>query len=271
MLVSSSLLSINCALLFNRLESIVLDKIHCNIIIPLLWNLTNLPRLFSLKIDVSHIVINFTELYSLILNLPVLKYIKVSASGLVSSLDLPYNTDKFSPIEQLIMHSPCKVNELLTIISYTPHLSHLTCNYLQAIRPIRMTLLLNTSNLKYFFLNDCHLKFDQFEILIKNLFSQIQVLRLVISSQSLYIDPDRWERLILQYMPHLRILNLKYSEIDLSTLRAYHYRLSRFISSFWAHRKWFLELQFCTNIWSPTKTICFIRPLKYFDKYYLYE
>jgi len=250
---------------FNRLESLVLEKIHYNSLLSILRNLISLPRLLSLKIDLNGRFINFTEVYSLILSLPVLKYNKLSGWGMSLILPLPCNNT--SSIEHLAIDYTCDVNDLFTILSYTPRLSHLTCNGLEFTGPIIREPSLNIFNLRHVFLNDCRLRFDQFEILIKKLFSQLQILRIVISLDSSYLDADRWERLILKYMPHLQILNIKYYERVLNqfTLGPYYSRLNRFISSFWIQRKWFLELKICTNL----SFICSIQPLKYFDENFL--
>jgi hypothetical protein len=260
--------------LFNRLESLVLKNVYFNTCIPLLSDLTILPRLFSLKVDPRDRVVSFNEIYSLIFRLPVLKYNKLSASGKLLIGSLPYSTDKFSLIEHLIIDYTCNVYNLLTILSYTPRLTHLTCKYLTSTESIILEMPVNTSNLKYVFLRDCSLDFDQFEILIKKLFFQIEILRFVTTNwDTSYLDADRWERLILRYMPHLQILNFKDSErvFQRFNLRPYYSKLNRFISSFWIQRKWFLELKICTTSFPSTRVVCSIQPLKYFDENFLYE
>jgi hypothetical protein len=50
-------------------------------------------------------------------------------------------------------------------------------------------------NLKYLVIKEDHMSFDEFEIFIKKISSQLQVLRMNTFEDEIYIDPDRWKQL----------------------------------------------------------------------------
>lgn len=258
--------------LFNRLESLVLEKIPYNSLILLLPYLSILPRLFSLKIDANNTEYDLTELWQSILSLPALRYNKVSISENYHFFArLSLNIGQISSLEHLVMDYRCCISNLFIILSHTPQLSHLTCKKLTPIRLNTMELPVNFSHLRSVSIKECSLTFDVFEILIKKLFSKIEILHLSTSWDSSYIDADRWERFILQYMPHLRILNFKYSSVSSyfhSFPEHYHSTLNRFISSFWIKRKWVFELQLRPNTILRIMTTGSIQPLKYFDEHF---
>jgi len=53
-----------------------------------------------------------------------------------------------------------------------------------------------------------HVTFDEIESMIRNLFHQVEVLDVLIRASSKYFDVDRWQRLILSHIPHLRIVHI---------------------------------------------------------------
>ncbi|CAF0955420.1 unnamed protein product [Rotaria sordida] len=249
---------------FNRLESLVLYRIQYNILILFLPDLSTLPRLFSLKIDLYDGLRNFSELYGLIFRLPLLKYNKISAFRIFSPILQPYITDEYSPIEHLVIDHECVIHELVTILSCTPRLSHLTCKCLNSNSSIKREIPRNISNLRYLSINVCYLQFDEFETFIKKSFPHIRVLRFVSRWDSSYLDANRWEQLILKHIPYLRILNFKYNEgiYNQLTLNPYHLNLNRFLSPVWIQRRWFLELKICINTFLPATITYSIQPLK---------
>jgi hypothetical protein len=249
---------------FNRLESLVLYRIQGYFFTLLFPYLTTLPCLFSLKIGCNDRSISFSTLFNLILRLPALKYNKISAVNNFASDLSPLNTNGFSPMEHLVIDGACRFYDLIAVISYTPRLRHLTCRILCLGDQGTKTIIPNICNLRYASIHGRFLKFDVFEILIKKWFSQVRVLRFATCSVSSYLDADRWKRLILRHMPHLRKFDFKYS-IRISsqrTITQFHSNLNRFNSPFWIERKWFLELAICIRSLSFAIFTCSIQPLK---------
>lgn len=262
-----TLLSTNYEL-FNRLESLTLEKIHYSILRSFLENLFILPRLFSLKISGIQEITDLGKIYTFIFALPVLKYNKFTVLDQFSAPPLPSPTNIVSPIKHLVAEYTCDINDIFFILSHTPSLDHLNCTNVVSTKFMAMELPVKTFNLKYFTVNNCSLKFKQFEVLIKKLFSQLQILRFTTTQDYSYVDAPRWEKLIVNCMPYLRIFNFEYFAMDVNrpVFKLYYSILSRFISSFWIERKWYLELKIHTKSYLQTNTTCSIRRLKYLLK-----
>jgi hypothetical protein len=111
------------------------------------------------------------------------------------------------------------------------------------------------------------MSFNDFELLVIDLFRQVQVLRIEIHSFHFsatnmgYLNADRWEQLISTHMINLRIfdLQLEYDLCNDNTGRqACETEVSKFNSLFWIKHQWFFQHQcyknrnFNTNIfYSP--------------------
>ncbi|CAF4809724.1 unnamed protein product, partial [Rotaria sp. Silwood2] len=54
------------------------------------------------------------------------------------------------------------------------------------------------------------INFDKFELMIKSLFNQLQILHLTTNYDGTYFDAHRWEQLILSFMPNLRIFDFEH-------------------------------------------------------------
>jgi hypothetical protein len=158
---------------------------------------------------------------------------------------------QLSHIEHLIIDHCCTLDDFVSIISFTPRLRRLTCQTLfETNENIGRNILLTLPNLTHLIIERCELKFDVLEIFLKKTCSQLQVFCIVIRlKDELYLDADRWEQLIKQYMPHLRKFDFKYYEhfTDHSKLTSSNRLPDRFLSSFWIERKWILGLELDAN------------------------
>ncbi|CAF4459519.1 unnamed protein product [Rotaria sp. Silwood2] len=233
---------------FDHLESLVLSEIEPTIFIEFLSNLTCLPRLFSLTIDMLYNSTELSDIYQLIFALPKLKYLKCSAEDSDINVSLPFSLKgQFSTIEYLIINHSCSFNELSAILTYTRQLRHLNFAHtndnnstIANILPIRL------SNLTYISLNVHYLKFDEFTTFIKNLDCKLKVLHFTTRSEDMtYLDANRWEELILKYLPELEKFYFQYYDMidnayDSST---YLENFNQFVSSFWIEKKWIFETE----------------------------
>ncbi|CAF1075962.1 unnamed protein product, partial [Rotaria sordida] len=66
--------------------------------------------------------------------------------------------------------------------------------------------------------------------------------RIIALSLSNPCNADRWERLILHYMPYLKIFRFQHWDFvrydDDNKLKTYHARIERFMGLFWLERQW---------------------------------
>jgi hypothetical protein len=232
---------------FNRLESLVLNGIRSYKLVLLLFALPSLPRLFSMNIKLDDNLHDLNDIYQLIFRLPLLKSNKFSLSAYEESILLPIaKDDQFSAIEYLDINHSCTLNELIAMLSYTPRLRHLICDRLiESDQKIGKEVLITLSKLTHLSIYRCNLLFDEFEIFIRKISSKVKALRVTTSWVETYLDADRWERLILQHMPHLRIFDFEYAEFVDSDFdpKSYHAQFNRFTSPFWVERRWRFELE----------------------------
>ncbi|CAF1330292.1 unnamed protein product [Rotaria sp. Silwood1] len=100
----------------NLIECIVIDELSPTIPISLVTNLSFLPHLFSLIIDMRQMLSESSEFHRLIFALSKLKYIKyIQQKQLSYSSQLPIVTDEqFSAIGYLVINYHCTFNELRT-------------------------------------------------------------------------------------------------------------------------------------------------------------
>jgi hypothetical protein len=261
-----ALLFINSS--FQRLESLVLLAPELNTLMFILNDLISLPRLLSLTIEQLYYLKDLTDIYRIVLTLPVLKYYKISAFNSDLSISLPISTNQQpSTIEYLIIDHCSTFNELSAIISYIPELCHL--NFLESYpvpATIGITLPSILTNLTYLRICVCHVKFDEFEIFIRQIRPKLKVLNYITRSEDIaYLNARRWEEFILQDLPQLEKFSLQYYEcIDDDEDHESKINFSGsnpFLTSFWLERQWLLDVEIeCENI------IYSIGPYKYIVK-----
>jgi hypothetical protein len=231
---------------FTRLEKLTLHGIDLTSFENLFSHLISLPCLFSLSITKYLISTTFRiPPYRQIFRLPVLKYCKLSVDYYSTSGQLPIAMNEFSPIEHFVLINKHPLKDLNAILSYIPHLKHLSIHVRRSFTRFTVQQLdYSTSlmHLTHVSFNWLYIPFDQLEHMIQHLFNQAQVLRISTPLMRGYLDADRWERLILYHMPHLGIFDIFVScgpyDYDIT---AYIFSLNRFTSSFWFERQWFFE------------------------------
>jgi hypothetical protein len=242
---------------FQRLQSINLNSLPAYKCVVLLFDLISLPRLSSLTCSLTSCFLDVSYIYRIIFRFQYLNYFKLSLPIIEDLEDFEQvifvaEKQQLSQIEYLIIDHCCTLNDFLSIISFTPRLRRLTCQTLFETNENigRDDILLTLTNLTHVTIEKCELKFDVLEIFIKKICSQLRVFRIVIRLKDVsYLDADRWEGLITQYMPHLERFEFKYYEYFTDRLKftPCHRLLDRFLSPFWIERKWILGLEFDAN------------------------
>ena len=249
---------------FNRLESIILAGLTDRQLLCTLFYLNSLPRLLSLTINMEEdYYYNLGDIYRLIFSLSTLRYNKLSlltCEELEIVLPNIINT-KVCFIRYLVVDYFCTVNQLTSLLRHTPHLCHLTCEGLiEFDTNIEKDLSLTLPQLTYFSVGECQLEFNEFELFIKKISSQLQILSINISWNTTYLDANQWERLIKKHIPHLNKFHFHYDQyIDetFSVDPGYHF-INQFTSPFWIEKKWFCELKIARE-----DIMFFVRPSRY--------
>ncbi|CAF3969201.1 unnamed protein product [Adineta steineri] len=238
-----------------RLETLILTNISSSYLRNLQY-LINLPKLSSLTIickgDIickDYTMFDQVEIYHQIFQLPVLKYFNVlletSLMPIVSSLS--FATNKYSSIEHLVIKNNIELDTLYIILSYVPQIRRLSISELQKPEyKQNITFPITLNNLTYISLELNHFDFDDFELLAKDLFHNLQVLRLYASLRIEYLDANRWQNLILSHIPNLIIFDFQYNyrtDIEKYSMSNYENLIKNFTTPFWIERQWFFSSQ----------------------------
>jgi hypothetical protein len=228
---------------YSRLESLyILGTIESQYQKNLLIHLASFPKLSSLAISTHHDS-DTNRICNLIFQLPVLKSCKISFAKTAYFGLLRLSTNKPSPIEHLIIDGRHDYTSIDIILSYVPQLRRLSINYIEQHYPQRISVLSTVvNNLTHVSLKLERLKFEQFELFIKQYFGHVKVLQISSSDDTTYIDADRWERLILSHMPYLHIFDIQHRyEIKRWDKQGemYDFLLQKFNSPFLIERQWF--------------------------------
>jgi hypothetical protein len=240
-----SIFSLNAS--FTQLETLVFTQIDFKNVESLVTNLLSLPRLYSLTINHNIEIVDSSEIYRLIFQLPFLKSCILSPKCYGGSLSLSIAKNEISPIEYLSINRHCSLNQLIALLSYTPHLRRLSCLSLTETANPNLTISMIYPPLTHISLKLWRMSFDAFKILCSNLFSRLEVLSICTRADDHYLIADRWEQLIRNHMSHLRIFDFQHywEPIDNNIIeqQTYHVLIDRFTSAFWINRKWFFAHQ----------------------------
>ncbi len=253
---------------FNRLESIILGGLNDHKLLWILFYLNTLPRLFSLTICMEEdYYYNLGDIYRLIFSLPALTYNKLSICS-YEEIDIIIPNvinEKFSSIKYLIIDYSCTVDQITTLLCHTPQLCYLNCERLiESDEHIKKELPITLSHLRYISIDECYTDFNEFEMFIKTISSQLQILHISVPWNATYLNANRWEQLIKNHMPHLHKFYFKseqYYTDNAFNIEPGYTVLDKFTSSFWIQRKWFSELKI-----NHTEVFFSIYPYRYVEK-----
>jgi hypothetical protein len=124
-------------------------------------------------------------------------------------------------------------------------------------------------NLTHIHIGFTLLRFDEFEIFIKPISSQLRVLKLYACGDASYLDADRWEKLILQHISQLNKFTFTYREAinKYLAITPYHQRIDRFNSAFWIQKQWLFHSTIRRYDYSVDVIIYDISSCRYVKKY----
>ncbi|CAF4085144.1 unnamed protein product, partial [Rotaria sp. Silwood1] len=153
--------------------------------------------------------------------------------------------EQLTNIEYLVINHSCTFNQISTIISYTPELYYLNLmksydSYLNNA----MILPMNLFSLTYLSIKICDIMLDELELFIEETGCNLKVLRITRLYERDYLDADRWQQLIEDYLPDLEEFYLKYHEkIDPEAAISNALPSDNFRSLFWIERQWLMDVE----------------------------
>ncbi|CAF0792297.1 unnamed protein product [Adineta ricciae] len=229
------------------IESLCSIDVKSNDIEEQLLILRTILQICSLKISIKGEFKCLTSLYKSIFQMSSLKYVKISYDQYNPYIPLPFaQKNQSSAIEHLDIDHSCRVLNLMAMLSYTPHLSRLTCRGLVDYDPCLDRMIVAVPKLTYISIRTYLTCFDEFEILMKTIANKVQLLRVNIPIGKGYLNARRWERLITRSMPNLNRFYLQYYEACDEYFRDQNYcpLVRDFRSAFWIDRGWICRLSF---------------------------
>ncbi|CAF1281594.1 unnamed protein product [Rotaria sordida] len=232
---------------FVRLETLIFHNIDAKYLHNILNQSIHLPKLHSLVITLADCVQDPNKLFLNILRLPRLKYCKITyqTKKVSRSLEVCFDNCEVSPIEHLVMNCRFPIDSFNRLLCYVPELRHLSIDCLIESNDTDIKLCpILLKHLKYVSLNIDNVLFNGFELLVKNYFHSIEVLRLTTRMDQTYLNANRWEKLILSSMPNLRIFDFHHdNSVFEDSPVTYHDLVHQFTSQFWIERQWFFTHQ----------------------------
>ena len=156
---------------------------------------------------------------------------------------------EYSPIEHLIIDGYCRIHQFNAILSYTPRLRYFSCDNLSSFESTQIEVSIVPLYLTHLSIKNCLLSFDKLELFIVKICSQLKRLRLSIRTDINYLDANRWQWLISNYMYRLSIFDFQHFQFasNVENLQLYHAMINQFSSSFWITRQWFFAHQHCSQ------------------------
>jgi hypothetical protein len=197
------------ALKLRRLETLNVASIFSEYLDELFQYLSTLPVLSELTISLIDYVKDKAKFYSQILKLSGLKYCKIQFEECYITKPLSITSNHSSSIEHLVIKDKFHINTLMVLLSYIPHLRHLSIDCLyrpdnEQIKSCSITF----NQLTYIDLHMKNIVFDDFVSLIRILSPRLDTLRISAHDNIAYLDGKKWQELILSEMPYLRIFDI---------------------------------------------------------------
>lgn len=221
---------------FVALQSLIIDSIPSEKISSIIQQLTSLVRFSSLTIRSRDYFHDENSIYLSIFHLNKLQFCKLTYPSSGERIPLPIALHSSSTLKSLILHGHCRLDQLISILSYTPQLQHLSCQYLYGSGSSDMNFSLNLMSI-YFILY--RITFDELKGLLSKIGYSLKKLRIEKSNDENYFHAEQWEDLIGNSMRNLMIF-----QFDYSLLIPEHFDrrlIDRFSSKFWVERKWFFD------------------------------
>ena len=228
---------------FNRMECLILENVGFESLENLLDQLLSLSQLSSLTITAKG-VLDCTKIYGQIFRLRALKYCKLCLSKRGTTQLLPICVNEYSPIEYLIITHDTDLNELYRLLSYVPHLRRASFDLIgshENLRTDRFPFVCKQLTHISLRLLTC-IEFNVFERIIRELFPRMEVLHLTPPKyfDRQYASGSKWEELITNHLPYLRIFDIQYSfhvASDSASSNADDV-IRQFSTPFWIARQW---------------------------------
>ncbi|CAF1234568.1 unnamed protein product [Rotaria sordida] len=186
------------------------EKMKKNYLNELFIHLLSLPCLSSLVIDCIDNVENTKHHLSSNISFTCIKILQIIINESFNRVSLPIATTEFSPIEYLVITNFLRTNELNGLLSDVPQLRrlsvHLSNQFAEKYKKKHDSIHLN--HLRDVSLNIRHTTFNKFELIIKHLFKQVEVLCITSENNSTYLNEMSKKSNELTLIQHTATVNI---------------------------------------------------------------
>ena len=236
---------------FLRLQTLIFNDVDPK-------SFPNILRYLALLENLSTLIIistqNLEKTFTSIFRLSKLKYCKVKYQASFQNQTISFNSKLTSSIEHIVIDADVTTDNFLSLPSCIPHLQTLFIGSLRTDLFHLSSIDINASRWNHLTkvqINNITIPFQEFELISKQLFSQLQVLRIsIFHHDEEYLNARRWEELIINSMSKLRSFDFQYetqfgTEITSENVHTKYKRiLNDFSSSFWAERTWLFDYNY---------------------------
>lgn len=227
---------------FIQLEKIIFNHIDSKYLNNIFRHLTILTKLHSLTISLADSISKPSFLFVLIFRLPYLKTCHLTYKLKTSKYPLPIDLTEYrqSSIENLTINTRFPFNSLTDLFTCLPNLRYLSIDYLIGSNLLYLDLSsIVLKHLKYVSIKLDNIRFDALEKLTNYYFHSVEIFYISIQSTDTYVLPKRWEELIENFMPNLRIFDLNYIDNIQQNYALFYFLNLEFHDSFWRKKKWY--------------------------------
>ncbi|CAF0846376.1 unnamed protein product [Rotaria sp. Silwood1] len=254
--------------LFLSLQSLIIYEIESNKISLLINYLHSLSNFSSLSIYSSDYFRNENSIYLSIFSLLKLKFCKLTCPSGGERIPLPLAINSCQILEHLILNAHVRLDQLISILSYVPKLTYLSCEYLYGSECIEIDRIRTPINLISICLNLYRISFNELKLFLSKISFQLKKLRIKKFNDENFLNAEQWEELILNYMPCLYMFDLQYTGLIDDNPR--YNLIEQFCSKFWIERKWLFDYYYYKNDNSHYWNFFSIVPYRY-NHFILYE
>ena len=219
--------------LFPNLEYLNLQQLQWEQLQKLLHHLSSLSHLRSLVIETMNYFQDENIVYRKILSIKTLKFVRLQFPSGGQRIPLPLCHEPNTLLERLIIQGPCRLEQLISILSYTTNLRYLSCEYLNGCDQDGVPLSRLTTELEYVSLKIYQISFQQMEPFLSILSNKLHRLRIVVDHDQSYFQANQWEKLIQNSMPHLTCFDFDYVQPADENDSIVQNSIAAFTASFW--------------------------------------
>lgn len=231
---------------FTSLENLSLNDISSDQFGSIVKQLKHFARLKSLSLHSTAYFPDENTVLQSILHLKSLKFCRLSFVSGGYRLPLPFAPSHAtrSNLQRLIINGHCRLEQLISIFTYTPELEHFSCSELVGLEGDTSSMPSLSLRLKTLRLRLNRVPFDELKTFFMKIGAKLEVLAIREFHDQTFFHASSWQSLIEQSMPCLKQFDFQYTALLLNNSHTIEKALREFSSNFWIDRRWFFDYEY---------------------------